>query len=81
MVQQYPALADDATFGSFIRKWEYLFAYAGAGFAKGYITCHMLTLVRAVSPLPRRCDAMLLRAAPAQCSRTQSQSDVTLACD
>ncbi|KAH9942615.1 cyclopropane-fatty-acyl-phospholipid synthase [Amylocystis lapponica] len=29
-----------------LRKWEYLFAYAGAGFARGYITCHMLTFVR-----------------------------------
>ena len=81
MARRYPALADGATYAAFLRKWEYLFAYAGAGFAKGYITCHMLTLVRAVSPLPLRCDATLLRAAPAQCSRTQSQSDVTLACD
>lgn len=84
-MQQYPALADDATYGSFIRKWEYLFAYAGAGFAKGYITCHMLTLVRAVSPLPLRCDAPCcaspLLLLSTQCSRTQSQSDVTLACD
>ncbi|KAI0699495.1 cyclopropane-fatty-acyl-phospholipid synthase [Cerioporus squamosus] len=55
MVQQYPALSDDATYGSFIRKWEYLFAYAGAGFAKGYITCHMLTLVRA-SDVTLACD-------------------------
>ena len=57
MARQYPALKDAATYASFLRKWEYLFAYAGAGFAKGYITCHMLTLVRAVSPLPLRCDA------------------------
>ena len=49
MVERYPALKDDATYLSFLRKWEYLFAYAGAGFAKGYITCHMLTFVRAVS--------------------------------
>lgn len=49
MVQRYPALKDDATYRAFLRKWEYLFAYAGAGFAKGYITCHMLTFVRAVS--------------------------------
>ncbi|KAI0357092.1 cyclopropane-fatty-acyl-phospholipid synthase [Trametes cingulata] len=47
MAQQYPALRDRATYTSFLRKWEYLFAYAGAGFAKGYITCHMLTFVRA----------------------------------
>nr|VWP00309.1 Septin-type G domain-containing protein [Ganoderma boninense] len=50
MVQRYPALKDDATYLSFLRKWEYLFAYAGAGFAKGYITCHMLTFVRASTP-------------------------------
>lgn len=49
MAAQYPALRDPATYQSFVRKWEYLFAYAGAGFAKGYITCHMLTFVRAVS--------------------------------
>ena len=48
MARQYPALRDDATYAAFLRKWEYLFAYAGAGFAKGYITCHMLTFVRAV---------------------------------
>ena len=49
MARQYPALRDAATYAAFLRKWEYLFAYAGAGFAKGYITCHMLTFVRAVS--------------------------------
>ncbi|CDO68537.1 hypothetical protein BN946_scf184998.g34 [Trametes cinnabarina] len=49
MAAQYPALRDRATYQAFLRKWEYLFAYAGAGFAKGYITCHMLTFVRAVS--------------------------------
>jgi hypothetical protein len=32
----------------FTRKWQYLFAYAAAGFAKGYITCHMLTFIRGV---------------------------------
>ena len=53
MARRYPALADGATYAAFLRKWEYLFAYAGAGFAKGYITCHMLTFVRAVRPLPR----------------------------
>ena len=47
-MRRYPMLADDAMYGSLIHKWEYLFAYAGAGFAKGYITCHMLTFVRAV---------------------------------
>ncbi|KAI0654338.1 cyclopropane-fatty-acyl-phospholipid synthase [Cubamyces menziesii] len=55
MARQYPALRDRATYGSFLRKWEYLFAYAGAGFAKGYITCHMLTFVRA-SDVTVACD-------------------------
>ncbi|OSD00401.1 cyclopropane-fatty-acyl-phospholipid synthase [Trametes coccinea BRFM310] len=55
MTAQYPALRDRATYRSFLRKWEYLFAYAGAGFAKGYITCHMLTFVRA-SDVTVACD-------------------------
>ncbi|KAI0641779.1 cyclopropane-fatty-acyl-phospholipid synthase [Trametes meyenii] len=55
MAQQHPALRDRATYASFVRKWEYLFAYAGAGFAKGYITCHMLTFVRA-SDVTVACD-------------------------
>lgn len=52
MVQSHPALRDPAEYTAFKRKWEYLFAYAGAGFSKGYITCHMLTFIRAVSGLP-----------------------------
>ncbi|KAH9895744.1 cyclopropane-fatty-acyl-phospholipid synthase [Cubamyces lactineus] len=55
MARQYPALRDRATYGAFLRKWGYLFAYAGAGFAKGYITCHMLTFVRA-SDVTVACD-------------------------
>ncbi|KAI0667406.1 cyclopropane-fatty-acyl-phospholipid synthase [Trametes maxima] len=55
MAQRYPALREHATYASFVRKWEYLFAYAGAGFAKGYITCHMLTFVRA-SDVTVACD-------------------------
>ena len=63
MVERYPALKDDATYLSFLRKWEYLFAYAGAGFAKGYITCHMLTFVRAVSVFScPSCDRPLISA-------------------
>ena len=49
MAKTHPQLRNDSEFQIFKRKWEYLFAYAGAGFAKGYITCHMLTFVRAVS--------------------------------
>lgn len=49
IVKDYPSLKDKAEFDAFRRKWQYLFAYAGAGFAKGYITCHMLTFTRPVS--------------------------------
>lgn len=54
IVKDYPSLKDKAEFDTFRRKWQYLFAYAGAGFAKGYITCHMLTFTRPVSR-PRIC--------------------------
>lgn len=47
--KDYPGLRDRADYDAFKRKWQYLFAYAGAGFAKGYITCHMLTFIRQVS--------------------------------
>ena len=46
MAKRYPGLRDPAAFESFKRKWRYLFAYAGAGFAKGYISCHMLTFYK-----------------------------------
>lgn len=46
--KDYPALRERADYDAFKRKWHYLFAYAGAGFAKGYITCHMLTFIRQV---------------------------------
>jgi cyclopropane-fatty-acyl-phospholipid synthase len=49
IVKDYPSLKDKTEFDAFRRKWQYLFAYAGAGFAKGYITCHMLTFTRPVS--------------------------------
>ena len=51
IVKDYPALRDIHEYAAFKRKWEYLFAYAGAGFAKGYITCHMLTFIRQVSSI------------------------------
>lgn len=51
MAKRYPGLADPAAFESFKRKWRYLFAYAGAGFAKGHISCHMLTFYK-VRPNP-----------------------------
>jgi cyclopropane-fatty-acyl-phospholipid synthase len=46
MAKRYPALRDPAAFEAFKRKWRYLFAYAGAGFAKGYISCHMITFYK-----------------------------------
>ncbi|KAJ7067846.1 cyclopropane-fatty-acyl-phospholipid synthase [Mycena amicta] len=55
VVRDYPALRDRADYEAFKRKWQYLFAYAGAGFAKGYITCHMLTFIRQ-NDTPEPCD-------------------------
>ncbi|KIJ92129.1 hypothetical protein K443DRAFT_114043 [Laccaria amethystina LaAM-08-1] len=55
IMKDYPALSDIDEYAAFKRKWEYLFAYAGAGFAKGYITCHMLTFIRQ-SDSPVHCD-------------------------
>lgn len=51
IAQDYPALRERANYDAFRKKWQYLFVYAGAGFAKGYITCHMLTFIRQVSIL------------------------------
>ncbi|KAJ7106583.1 cyclopropane-fatty-acyl-phospholipid synthase [Mycena epipterygia] len=53
--RDYPGLCDRANYDAFKRKWQYLFAYAGAGFAKGYITCHMLTFTRQ-NDKPEACD-------------------------
>jgi hypothetical protein len=41
LLQALPAAtsADAAAFEALKRKWQYLFAYAAAGFQKGYITC------------------------------------------
>ncbi|KAK1231381.1 hypothetical protein PQX77_005508 [Marasmius sp. AFHP31] len=52
--KEYPALNDPASYDAFIRKWRYLFAYAGAGFNKGYITCYMLNFARKFVALARR---------------------------
>jgi cyclopropane-fatty-acyl-phospholipid synthase len=51
IAKDYPALRNHSDYEAFKRKWQYLFAYAGAGFSKGYITCHMLTFIRPVSVL------------------------------
>ncbi|TFK22195.1 putative cyclopropane fatty acid synthase [Coprinopsis marcescibilis] len=55
VTKDYPELSDVADYESFKRKWKYLFAYAGAGFSKGYITCHMLTFIRE-NDIPECCD-------------------------
>lgn len=55
VAKDYPALSSRADYDAFKRKWQYLFAYAGAGFAKGYITCHMLTFIRQ-NDTPEFCD-------------------------
>jgi cyclopropane-fatty-acyl-phospholipid synthase len=46
LLNTHPSLRNRNEFESFKRKWQYLYAYAGAGFAKGWITCHMLVWVR-----------------------------------
>jgi hypothetical protein len=51
MAKDFPTLRDRAEFDALKRKWQYLFAYAGAGFCKGYIALHMLTFSRGVSLL------------------------------
>ncbi|PFH50564.1 hypothetical protein AMATHDRAFT_60838, partial [Amanita thiersii Skay4041] len=55
IAKDYPPLRERANYEAFKRKWQYLFAYAGAGFAKGYITCHMITFIRE-NDCPERCD-------------------------
>ncbi|KAK0490444.1 cyclopropane-fatty-acyl-phospholipid synthase [Armillaria novae-zelandiae] len=55
VAKDYPGLSDKHSYEAFKRKWMYLFAYAGAGFAKGYITCHMLTFIRE-NDAPELCD-------------------------
>jgi hypothetical protein len=69
IAKDYPALQDPAEYDAFKRKWQYLFAYAGAGFAKGYITCHMLTFIRQVRILPLA-ENLLLRLPNLKCSVT-----------
>ncbi|KAK0467776.1 cyclopropane-fatty-acyl-phospholipid synthase [Desarmillaria tabescens] len=55
VAKDYAGLNDKQSYEAFKRKWMYLFAYAGAGFAKGYITCHMLTFIRE-NDAPEICD-------------------------
>ena len=61
IAKDFPALKNNrAEFEAFKRKWQYLYAYAGAGFAKGYITCHMLTFIRQVRASLQGYSALLL---------------------
>jgi len=43
ILHDQPALRNPLEFEAFIRKWRYMFVYAGAGFEKGYLTCHMIS--------------------------------------
>jgi hypothetical protein len=64
IVRDHPNLKDRANYDAFKRKWQYQFAYAGAGFTQGYITCHMLTFIRDVSissQLPHQRDSPTLQ--------------------
>src|ERR1700733_4797872 len=51
IIRDQPALMDNGEMEAFLRKWRYMFVYAAAGFARGYITCHMLSWRREVSLL------------------------------
>lgn len=48
LAEDFPGIMNPAEFEAFKRKWHYLVAYAGVGFAKGYTTCHMWTFIRQV---------------------------------
>ncbi|EIN08529.1 CFS1-like protein [Punctularia strigosozonata HHB-11173 SS5] len=43
-------VTDPKLWQTFRRKWMWLFAYANAGYVKGYVTCHMLTFTREENP-------------------------------
>ncbi|KAI9448522.1 cyclopropane-fatty-acyl-phospholipid synthase [Lactarius indigo] len=47
LAKDFPSVTKDPmTFEAFRRKWRYLFAYADAGLAHGYLTSHMFTFIR-----------------------------------
>jgi cyclopropane-fatty-acyl-phospholipid synthase len=49
LAADFPSIGvDRAAFEAFMRKWRYFFAYAGSGFVRGYISCHMLSFIREV---------------------------------
>jgi len=49
LVTDYPSLDSNAEYEIFKRKWRYLFNYASAGFARGWITSHLITFTREVN--------------------------------
>jgi cyclopropane-fatty-acyl-phospholipid synthase len=52
VVKEFPMMeTDPAMVETFYKKWRYLFAYASAGFASGYLTSHMFTFIRTVRVL------------------------------
>jgi cyclopropane-fatty-acyl-phospholipid synthase len=55
IAKDYPSLNNPQEYEAFKRKWQYLFAYAGSGFAHGYLTCHMWTFHRQ-NDKPIACD-------------------------
>lgn len=60
VAKDFPELKNNRSeFEAFKRKWKYLYAYAGAGFAKGYITCHMVTFIRQVRSVVEASRAIL----------------------
>jgi cyclopropane-fatty-acyl-phospholipid synthase len=49
VVKEFPSMkTDPAMLEMFYKKWRYVFAYANAGFASGYLTSHMFTFIRTV---------------------------------
>ncbi|KAI9448520.1 cyclopropane fatty acid synthase [Lactarius indigo] len=47
LAKDFPSMTTDpVAFEVFRRKWRYLFAYADAGLAHGYLTSHMFTFIR-----------------------------------
>ncbi|KAH8985881.1 cyclopropane-fatty-acyl-phospholipid synthase [Lactarius akahatsu] len=46
LAKDFPSVTDPVIFEAFRRKWRYLFAYADAGLAHGYLTSHMFTFIR-----------------------------------
>lgn len=48
LLKTRPELAKGDSIGILKRKWEYMYVYAEAGFARAYTTMHIFTFVRPV---------------------------------